>query len=340
MNLKNLNTNISLIDYNTFGIDVNAKAFIVVKEISQLIELYNVGYFQKKHLILGGGSNILLTNNFDGIVIKIDFKGKLILNEDDDSVLLEIGAGENWHDLVLFAIQNQWAGIENLSLIPGTVGAAPMQNIGAYGVEIKNVFEYLFAFEKKSGQVVKFDLEDCEFGYRTSVFKTSLRDKYIITRVCLRLKKNAELNISYGAISETLKSMEIDNPGIRDISNAVIKIRRSKLPDPNEIGNAGSFFKNPVISKQHFQTLKEKHPDIPSYAIDQKSVKIPAGWLIEKAGWKGKIHKNSGVHEKQALVLVNKGKASGNDVLELSEMILDDIKNKFGIQLEREVNII
>ncbi|QNL20785.1 UDP-N-acetylmuramate dehydrogenase [Hyphobacterium sp. CCMP332] len=340
MSLNNLNTNISLIDYNTFGIDVYAKEFIVVKEISQLIELYHEGYFQKKHLILGGGSNILLTDNFEGIVIKIDFKGKLIISEDEDSVLIEIGAGENWHDLVLHAIQNQWAGIENLSLIPGTVGAAPMQNIGAYGVEIKNVFEYLFAFEKESGQVVKFDLEACDFGYRSSVFKTVHKNKYIITRVCLRLKKNPKLNTNYGAIAETLKAMGIDNPGIQDISDAVIKIRSSKLPDPNEIGNAGSFFKNPVISIQEFQKLKEKHPEIPSYAIDQNSVKIPAGWLIENAGWKGKIYKNSGVHEKQALVLVNKGNASGNDVLELSQLILNDIKSKFGIQLEREVNII
>lgn len=319
---------------------MNAKEFILVQDVKMLMSLHKEEAFNHPHLILGGGSNVLLTDDFNGLVVKIDLKGKGIIEEDENSVLIEIGAGENWHQLVLYALENNWGGIENLSLIPGTTGAAPMQNIGAYGVEIKDVFDSLYAFDKETGEIKKFNKEQCEFGYRSSLFKTKAKGRYIIIKVCLRLEKNAIVNTSYGAISETLKLMGVENPGIKDVSDAVIKIRTSKLPDPKEIGNAGSFFKNPVISLDNFQKLKNKYPDIPSYPVDENFVKVPAGWLIEKAGWKGKKYKNTGVHEKQALVLINRNNAKGSEVQELSQQIIMDIKEKFGIQLECEVNII
>lgn len=319
---------------------MKAKEFIVVREEKELIKLFKSEAFNHSHLILGGGSNVLLTNDFNGLVIKIDIKGKSILKEDENSAIIEAGAGENWHELVLYALDQELAGLENLSLIPGTVGAAPMQNIGAYGVEIKDVFECLYAMDKENGKIKKFNKDECQFGYRTSIFKTSLKGRFIITKVCLKLTKHAIVNTSYGAISETLNLMGVKNPNIKDVSDAVIQIRSSKLPNPEEIGNAGSFFKNPIISLSQFQSLKKKYPKIPSYPIDERSVKVPAAWLIETAGWKGKNFKNTGVHEKQALVLVNRGAAKGEEVQELSHLILNDVSKKFDILLDCEVNVI
>lgn len=339
MNSPKILSNVSLKPYNTFGIEVKANHFVRIKSPEDLTVIFNNPEFKRHHIILGGGSNVLFTGDFDGIVIKNDIKGINILEENDKHVLIEVGAGENWHQLVLYCNERAWGGIENLSLIPGTVGAAPMQNIGAYGVEMKNVFHSLHAYEIESGKMHEFSNEDCRFGYRTSIFKTSHKGRFVITHVRLLLSKTPAINISYGAIRHTLEMMGIKNPGISDVSAAVINIRSSKLPDPEEIGNAGSFFKNPVISETHFSKVKEKYPDAPSYPAGKGKVKVPAGWLIEQAGWKGKKVGNTGSHKDQALVLVNYGKATGSEIMALSEEIQRDIQNKFGIELEREVNV-
>jgi len=289
-------------------------------------------------LMLGGGSNLLLTKNYEGLVSKNELSGIEILTA-DNSVFVKSAAGENWHDLVLFTIKNNLGGIENLSLIPGSVGAAPMQNIGAYGVEVKDVFHELEAYEIATGKIKKFNAQQCSFGYRESVFKQELKNQFVITSVTLKLTKNPTLNTSYGAINDELKKRGITNPTIKDVSDAVISIRQSKLPDPKEIGNSGSFFKNPVIAKSKFFALKEKFPDIVNYPVDDNNVKLAAGWLIENAGWKGKTIGNYGVHKNQALVLVNYGGANGNDIYQLSEDILKSVKMLYDVELEREVNI-
>lgn len=331
--------NISLRPYNTFGIDVKARHFAAFKDIDELERLLTRGP-QLPAFILGGGSNILFTKDIDGLVLKNDICGVEILHEDSDHVYVRAGAGENWHIFVLFSIDHDWSGIENLSLIPGNVGAAPMQNIGAYGAELEDIFYSLEAFHLKEKRMVTFTLNDCEFGYRNSVFKGRYKDQFVITTVTFRFRKKPIFNTSYGAINEELEKMGVTKLNIHAISQAVINIRSSKLPDPAEIGNAGSFFKNPSVTKEKFDELKQNHPSIVGYKNLDGSVKLAAGWLIEACGWKGFRKGDAGCHARQALVLVNYGHATGQEVYDLSEEILNSVRNKFGVNLEREVNII
>lgn len=327
-------------DLNTFGLRVHAREFSRVSELDQLRRLRDDGHLESDSLlILGGGSNVLFTGDYDGLVLKNDLKGMEILAEDAESILLRVRAGEVWHQLVLHCVERGWGGIENLSLIPGQVGAAPMQNIGAYGVELRDVFHSLRAFELDSGEVREFSHSDCEFGYRESVFKKSLKGKFIILSIDIRLQKNPVLNTSYGAISQTLEDMGIQDPDIADLSRAVIHIRSSKLPDPAELGNAGSFFKNPVIPDNEFEQIKSAHPEVPSYPAGEGFTKVPAGWLIEQAGWKGKRMGEVGMHARQALVLVNYGHASGNELWEHARRVQASVLEQFGIELSPEVNV-
>lgn len=334
--------NYDLTNYNTFGLQAKAKFFCSVNSVNQLIEVLQSPEAQSHQIFpLGGGSNILLTKNIDGFVIHNNILGIRLLHQSEDHYFVEAGAGENWHQFVNSSLQNNWYGAENLSLIPGSVGAAPMQNIGAYGVELKEVFEYLDAVEISTGKIERFTNTQCEFGYRSSVFKTSLKSKYIIVKVVFKLNKFATLKTQYGAIKEQLLSMGIENPTPKDVSDAVIAIRTSKLPDPKKIGNSGSFFKNPVISTSQLKNIQSNYPEVPFYQAGDELVKVPAGWLIEQAGWKGKtINNNYGVHKFQALVLVNYGGATGKQIAELSKEIQEDIFKKFGVVLEAEVNII
>ena len=336
----NILENISLKPFNTFGIDNSARFFTVVKTIVELKEALNWTKIQNiRPLILGGGSNILLTQNQDALVIKIEIDGIKVVGENDEYYLVEAGAGVNWHQFVLYAIENGWAGIENLSLIPGTVGASPMQNIGAYGVEIKDVFSSLKALNKKTMEVEVFNTAQCEFGYRESVFKHELKGKYVICSVIFRLRKKPEFHTEYGAIQETLEAAGIEELSIKVISDAVIQIRQSKLPDPKEIGNSGSFFKNPTIPLEHFQALNNQYPNIPGYP-NEEGVKIPAAWLIQQCGWKGKRFGEIGVHSKQPLVLVNYGEGNGNEIKNLSEKIQTSVLEKFDISIHPEVNFL
>ena len=333
--------NISLQPYNTFGIDVRARLFCAFENEGDIRNLISDNMYQnEKKLILGGGSNLLFTSDFDGMVMKNDIKGIEKLQEDDDHVWIRAGAGENWHEFVLHCIQNQWGGVENLSLIPGTMGAAPMQNIGAYGVEIKEVFESLEAIQIKGGASKTFFNRDCNFGYRESIFKKKAKGQFIITRVTLKLRKKPKFNISYGAIAETLKDMGVQALSIKAISDAVIRIRQSKLPDPDHIGNAGSFFKNPTVDYIDFEGLRVHFPKIPGYELPGKNFKIPAAWLIEQCGWKGKTFGHIGVHKNQALVLVNYGQGRGEDIRSLAMEIKESVARKFGIEIEPEVNIV
>lgn len=333
--------NISLKPYNTFGIDVNASHFVrvnTIEEVQVLCTAFNLA--ERNKLVFGGGSNLLLTKDFDGMAVKIDLKGIDKIKENEDFVWVKAMSGEVWHHLVMYSVENNWGGIENLSLIPGCVGAAPMQNIGAYGVEIKDTFEELFAVEIESGKLVKFTNEECKFGYRESVFKNEVKDKYIIVSVTFKLSKNPKINISYGAIQETLNKKGILQPSIKDVSDAVIEIRKSKLPDPKELGNSGSFFKNPEIALSEYEILKSKHPTMPGYPVGSDKVKVPAGWLIEQCGFKGKRIGNTGSHKDQALVLVNYGGASGNEIYALALDIQKTVFQHFGISITPEVNII
>ena len=338
--------NVSLKPYNTFGIETIARYFVSVQSVAQLQELTTKPVYQDhKKMILGGGSNVLLTQDFDGLIIKMDIKGIELIEEDVESVYLKAGAGENWHEFVLYCIKQGFGGIENLSLIPGTVGAAPMQNIGAYGVEIKDAFESLDAVDIASGDVVTFDHQACCFGYRESVFKRDYKEKYIITAVTFKLSKQHQINTSYGAIEESLQAMRKAGnyqakPAIQEVSDAVIQIRQAKLPDPAKIGNAGSFFKNPVVSKEKYEALQKQYEQVPGYPVGDNTVKVPAGWLIEKCGWKGKRVGNTGVHSHQALVLVNHGNVKGADVYALAMDIKKSVQDQFGIEINPEVNII
>lgn len=334
-----LDKNVDLKPYNTFGISVKANYFAAFQDVSTLAKLLSDNR-DKNITVLGGGSNVLFTKEFDGLILRNEIKGKEVVKEEGDFVYVKAGAGENWHEFVLYCIDNNWGGIENLSLIPGSVGASPMQNIGAYGVEIKDVFHELEAFNIEAGKLETFSHSECKFGYRESVFKRALKGKYVITSVTYRLSKQHDVNTSYGAINSELEAKGIKDPTIKDISDAVIAIRQSKLPDPKKIGNAGSFFKNPVVEKSIVTKIQEKYPEVPFYPIDENHVKLPAGWLIDTAGWKGKRWGNHGVHSKQALVLVNYHDATGTEIYALSQEILDDIQDKFGVLLEREVNII
>lgn len=328
--------NISLKSYNTFGIQANARRFVLVNSIEDLKEIIAS---EKDVFLLGGGSNILLTGDVEKLVVHLNTKGIIVNDFDENEVLVTAEAGENWHELVLWCVSQNYGGLENLALIPGNVGTSPIQNIGAYGVEIKDVFQQLEAIDIETGKTKIFKNEDCDFGYRNSVFKNELKGKYIIVNVTFKLtKKNHNINISYGAIKDLLNDPE--NPSIKEIANAVIAIRQSKLPDPKEIGNSGSFFKNPVITSNLFEEIAKKYPEIPHYVVSENEIKIPAGWLIEKCGFKGKRFGDAGVHEKQALVLVNYNNATGKEIYALAQKIQQKVKETFKIALEIEVNVI
>lgn len=329
--------NISLQPYNTFGIDARAVHFIQLTNKSQVPEI-TAKWPGEKHVI-GGGSNILLTQDVNGITILNRLKGIELIKEDDNHVWLSVASGEVWHELVMYAIGKGWAGIENLALIPGTVGAAPMQNIGAYGVEVREVIAEVTAWHWEEHRYITLNNEQCRFGYRDSIFKHELKGKVFITDVLFRLNKKAVFHTSYGAIRQELEDTGVTELSIKAIADAVIAIRSSKLPDPKVMGNAGSFFKNPSVSKAQYDELQKEHPGIPSYPIDDNHVKVPAGWLIEQCGLKGYTTGNTGVHEKQALVLVNKGNATGKEIWELSEKVLQTVQQQFGIILEREVQL-
>lgn len=336
-----IHKDVSLKPYNTFGIEARAKYFAEVDSITQVREIISLPEINKLPvLILGGGSNLLFTQDFEGLVIKNNLKGIEVVKEDNNHVWVKAAAGENWHQFVLWCIEQGYAGIENLSLIPGCVGAAPMQNIGAYGVEIKDVFDSVQFVMLGSGEVLNYNAEQCQFGYRESVFKHGLKNKIFIASVTFKLNKSPEYHISYGDIQTTLAEMKLNELSIKAVSDAVISIRQSKLPNPAELGNSGSFFKNPEIQKLHFDELQKQFPEIKGYPLADGKVKVPAGWLIEQCGWKGKVVGNTGSHAKQALVLVNYGGATGNEVKELAYTIIDSVKEKFGIDLHPEVNII
>jgi len=345
-----IQNNISLKKYNSFGIDVKAEYFAAFKnteELSELLEYVESFSTQmhKPYLILGGGSNILFTHNVAGLVLKNDIPGIKKVKEDADYVYIKAGAGENWHQLVQYCIDHNFAGMENLSFIPGNVGASPMQNIGAYGVEVKDVFYELEAYHKEEKKLVKFGLKECEFGYRESIFKQRYKGEFVIMSVTFRLLKVPRFNTTYGAINQELEVMGIKDLSIQAISQAVINIRSSKLPNPAEIGNAGSFFKNPEIDAAFFQKLQAKFPTIAGYILPNENIKLAAGWLIENSGpadgasWKGYRNADAGCYNKQALVLVNYGNATGNEIYSLSDEIIISVAKKFQIVLEREVNI-
>jgi UDP-N-acetylmuramate dehydrogenase len=349
--MSSIEKNISVKAYNSFAINVYATyftSFNSVESIQESLQSYQqiTNNQQNSVLILGGGSNLLFTSNFHGLILKNEVKGIKIVKEDEHHIYIQAGAGENWHQFVLYCIEHNLAGVENLSLIPGNVGASPMQNIGAYGVEIKDVFYSLEAYHIKDKKIVTFTLNDCEFGYRESVFKRKFKDEFVILNVTYRLNRIPDYKISYGAIGQELEKMGVKDLSIRAISQAVINIRSSKLPDPAVIGNAGSFFKNPEVSSHEFHELTRMFHGIVGYHLPNSNVKLAAGWLIEQSGpesgisWKGYRKGDAGCHEKQALVLVNYGNATGKEIYDLSEDILKSVKAKFGVELEREVNIV
>ena len=335
----NIKTGYSLRQLNSFGMDVYAKyfsSFCSAPELKNLLREYP----DEKTLILGGGTNLLFTTNYDGLVLKNEISGIEQISEDEEHVYLRVGAGENWHEFVLYCVDQNLGGVENLALIPGNAGASPMQNIGAYGVEIRDVFHQLEAYHIGDEEIRVFNLEDCEFGYRESVFKGKYKDQFVILNVSFRLKKIPVINTRYGAISAELENMNVETVDIRAVANAVMNIRRSKLPDPRETGNAGSFFKNPTIPLGQFLELKKANPAIIGYPAAEDKIKLAAGWLIEQCGWKGYREGDAGCHPRQALVLVNYGNASGEEILALSDKIRLSVLENFGVNLEREVNII
>ena len=332
--------NFSLKNHNTFGIDAKAKEFVAVHSVSDLKEVLEQNTAKKK-FVLGGGSNMLLTQDVDALVIHVDLKGKKVIKEDDDFVWVEGQAGENWHEFVLWNIDNNFGGLENMSLIPGNVGTTPVQNIGAYGAEIKDTFVSCDAINIATREMKTFSKEECNFGYRESIFKHEVKDQYIITSVVFKLtKRNHKINISYGDIMKELEKNHVTEPAIKDVSNAVIAIRQSKLPDPKELGNSGSFFKNPIITREHFEKVHVQFPHMKYYEISPTEVKVPAGWLIEEAGFKGMRVGDAGVHKNQALVLVNYGNATGQEIVNLSKEIQKTIFEKYTIAIEAEVNVI
>ncbi|MBK6544061.1 MAG: UDP-N-acetylmuramate dehydrogenase [Saprospiraceae bacterium] len=326
---------ISLKPFNSFGVESFAKEMIQIQKEEDLIEVnYNEGY-----RILGEGSNILLTQNQAVIILKNEIKGIQILEENDAYAYVKVGGGESWHSIVLWALQHNLGGIENLSLIPGSVGAAPVQNIGAYGVELKDVMVELNGFHIPDRAFLKFTNPSCHFGYRTSIFKTELKQNFFINSIVLKLTKKHVLQLNYGTILDELNALKIDNPKIQDVSKAIINIRNSKLPNPAILGNAGSFFKNTSISRKEFNALKLQFPQMPGYSENDEFVKVPSGWLIDQCGWKGRRKGDVGSYEKQALVLVNFGNASGFEILDFAMDIITSVKNRFGIELTPEVNI-
>lgn len=333
---------VSLKKYTTFGVEASARWYTEINSEDELKELFEDSQWRSvERLVLGGGSNLLLTKDFDGLVIRMNIKG-ISSQVGDGSVIVEAGAGEVWHSLVMYCVNKGFAGIENLSLIPGSVGASPIQNIGAYGVELKDVFQSCRVFNIDTAETTEFSKEQCSFGYRESIFKNELKGKIVITSVKFELypAAAASLNVSYGAIREELEKRSISNPSIKDVSDIVSHIRVSKLPDPSTIGNSGSFFKNPILSSTEFQQLQSIFPDTVHFCLPDSTIKLAAGWLIEKCGWKGKKIGETGTWKNQALVLVNYGNATGTDVYDLSAQIIEDVKNKFGVILEREVNVI
>lgn len=333
--------NINLKTFNTFGIEVYCDFFVEINSISEFQDLLQAEIYQSNQkLIIGGGSNLLFTKNFNGIVIKNNLRGISIQSENNEEVIVKVAAGENWHEFVMWCINHDFSGLENLSLIPGCVGASPMQNIGAYGVEIKDVFEELEAYSMTTGVKKIFSNKDCEFGYRESVFKNKFKNQFFIGSVSFKLKIHATVNTSYGAINAELEAMQIKNPTIKDVAKAVIQIRESKLPNPKETGNAGSFFKNPEVSATKFKELKGQFEAIVAYPLANGNYKLAAGWLIEQCGLKGYEMAGAAVHLKQALVIINKNNCTGSAVYNLSTHVLQQVSQKFGVNLEREVNII
>jgi UDP-N-acetylmuramate dehydrogenase len=331
----------SLQPYNTFGLEATADYYAEAQSVHELTEiLRNPVWKRAPKFILGGGSNVLFTQNVNALVIRPDIKGIYQISEDEARVWLKVGGGEIWHNFVMYCVGKNLGGVENLALIPGTVGAAPMQNIGAYGAEVKDIIESVEAVEIETGDVRVFSNAECQFGYRESIFKKEAKDRYIITGATFILSKKPVLNVGYGDVQRTLQEMGVIQASVRDVSEAIMRIRRSKLPDPAEIGNAGSFFKNPEISAKQFESLKNAFPGVPGFAVNSEKVKVPAGWLIEQAGWKGFREGNIGVHEKQALVLVNYGGGTGNEIRLLSGRIQDSVEAKFGIRLNAEVNFV
>ena len=332
--------NFSLRNFNTFGIEAKAKQFVAVQSIQDLRTILEENKSNKK-FILGGGSNMLLTKDIEALVIHVDLKGKKVVKEDEDFVWVESQAGENWHEFVLWTIDQNFGGLENMSLIPGNVGTTPVQNIGAYGTEIKDTFVSCEAMAIENQETKTFTNQECHFGYRESIFKNEAKDQYIITSVIFKLtKRNHKINTSYGDITGELAKNNIKNPTLKDVSNAVIAIRKSKLPDPKELGNSGSFFKNPIILKSDFEKIHQKFPEMKYYEVSETEVKVPAGWLIEQAGLKGKRFGNAGIHKNQALVLVNYGGATGKEILDISKHVQETVLKTFGIAIEAEVNII
>lgn len=335
-----IQNNYSLKKHNTFGIEAKAKQFVAIDNVAELKAVLKQNKFKEK-FILGGGSNMLLTKDIDALVIHIALKGKKIIKETDDFVWIECQAGENWHEFVLWTIDKNFGGLENMSLIPGNVGTTPVQNIGAYGTEIKDVFDFCEAMEIETQKMKIFTKEECHFGYRESIFKNEIKNQYIITSVVFKLTKhNHKINTSYGDITSELTKNNITNPTLKDVSNAVIAIRQSKLPDPKELGNSGSFFKNPILLKTDFEKIHQNFPEMKFYEISENEVKVPAGWLIEQAGFKGKRFGDAGIHKNQALVLVNYGNATGQEILNVSKKIQETIFKTFGIHIEAEVNVI
>ncbi len=331
----------SLKPVNTLHIDATADYWTEIGSPDDLLKVMDTDIFNHHaHFILGGGSNVLFAKDFHGLIIKNSLPGITLISEDNRHAIIEVGAGVVWDDLVNYSLQQGWGGLENLSMIPGLTGAAPIQNIGAYGVELESVFVSLEAIHLKTGRKEKFDKSMCRFGYRESIFKTTKKGAYIITSITLALSKQPELHLDYGNLRKELTAEGIVNPSIRDVSRAVRRIRSSKLPDPSEIGNAGSFFKNPVIPKDQFRQMQEIHPDIPGFQLADDRVKVPAAWLIERCGFKGKRMGDAGVHERHALILVNYGNATGQELLELARTIQEEVRGQFGIQLEPEVNIV
>lgn len=331
--------NVSLKPLNTFGVAAIAKYFTRIKEIADLQTLLeNPIYQQNSKFILGGGSNILFTKDFDGLILFNSLKGIEKVRETEDTVWVKASSGENWHQFVLYCVEQGWSGIENLSLIPGSVGAAPIQNIGAYGVELKDVFSELEAFDLKTGKIEVFNIEDCQFGYRDSVFKNTFKGRYFVLSVTLKLSKVPQYKLDYGVIRQQLEAMKVSKLNVKEVSNAICLIREKKLPNPKKIGNAGSFFKNPIVSQSFFENLQKEYANIPFYTIDENLVKVPAGWLIEQCGWKGKKIGQTGAYKNQALVLINYGSATGSEIAALASNIQDSVKEKFNIDLEQEVN--
>lgn len=339
--LTDIKEDVSLHKFNTFHIESTARYFVEIESVDQFRELINSGKLRENPvLLLGGGSNILLSGNYKGIVVHLNNSGIEVISRDEDSILVKASAGENWHGFVTYCVNQGYGGIENLSLIPGNVGSCPIQNIGAYGAEVKDCIHSLEAIDLNTGELAVFTNEQCRFGYRDSIFKTDLKGKFAIWSVTFSLKLNAEVHLDYGAIRDELSAMQIHNPGIADVSQAVCNIRRRKLPDPAQLGNAGSFFKNPTVEFLFAEKLKESFPNLVSYPQGENKVKLAAGWLIEQCGWKGFRQGYVGIHEHQALVIVNYGNASGTDIITLAHKVQNSVYERFGVKLEMEVNVV